>query len=65
MEYKKGDSLSYKILDEEYYSRGYGINYETKTSIIREILYRMENGDLISMKNIQAEVKEPKKDSPK
>lgn len=47
MEYKPGDILTYKTLDEEYYSRGYGISYETKTSKIVEVYYKMENGDLI------------------
>jgi hypothetical protein len=62
MDIKEGDAIMYKILDEESYSRGYGICYETKTSKVREVLYRMENGDLISVRNIQMleEDKEPK-----
>lgn len=67
MNYTQGQTVTYKTLDEEYYSRGYGISYETKTSKISEICFRMENGDLITVRNIlQAEVgsqKEPKKES--
>jgi hypothetical protein len=66
MDYKPGQSVTYKILDEESYSRGYGIHYEIKTSVIREIRYVMENGDTITLRNIQAaEAKEPKNESPK
>ncbi len=70
MELKQGQTVTYKILDEESYSRGYGIYYETKTSVIREIKYVMENGDMITVRNIEQaqaekEAKEPKKESPK
>lgn len=68
MEFKKGETVTYKILDEESYSRGYGIYYETKTSVIREIRYVMENGDMITVQNIQdakEEAKKLKKESPK
>ena len=62
MNIQEGQTITYKTLDEESYSRGYGIHYETKTSKVREILYRMANGDLISVQNIQMaeEDKEPK-----
>jgi hypothetical protein len=65
-QYKEGDLITYKTVDMEYYSRGYGLSYETKTSKIVEICYRMENGDTITVRNIQTvedSKKEPKKDS--
>jgi hypothetical protein len=59
-----GDRVTYKILDQEYYSRGYGINYETKTSAIVEICYKMSNGDMITIRDIEkVEKKEPKKET--
>jgi hypothetical protein len=65
-QYKVGDKLTYKTVDMEYYSRGYGLSYEVKTSRVIEICYRMENGDLITAKIIEPEVcaeKEPKKET--
>jgi hypothetical protein len=68
-QYKEGDLVTYKIIDMEYYSRGYGVIYETKTSKIRQICYQMENGDTITVRNIQMEEedskKEPKKEQTK
>jgi hypothetical protein len=43
--YKVGDTITYKTFDEESYSRGYGVHYETKTGKITEIRYKMENFD--------------------
>ncbi len=65
-QYKEGDTITYKTVDMEYYSRGYGVIYETKTSKVVQICYKMENGDTITVRNIQMEEeskKEPKKDS--
>lgn len=45
---RKEDIITYKTLDMEYYSRGYGISYETGTSKIRSIHYILENGYSIS-----------------
>lgn len=42
---KVGDTVKYKTLDTEYYSRGYGISYETKTSKIVGFKVVLENGD--------------------
>jgi hypothetical protein len=47
-----GSVVSYQTLDEEYYSRGYGINYETKASTIVSIYYKMANGDMIEEKKL-------------
>jgi hypothetical protein len=67
-QYKIGDKLIYKTVDMEYYSRGYGLSYETKTSNIVDVCYRMENGDLISAKHLEPPVqaeKELKKETQK
>ena len=47
-----GNVVTYQTLDEEYYSRGYGINYETKASTIVSIYYKMANGDMIEEKKL-------------
>lgn len=52
MTYKVGDTVNYKTLDMEYYSRGYGISYETGTSKIRSIQYRLQNGITVSESDI-------------
>lgn len=44
-EMKIGDTVQYKTVDMESYSRGYGISYETKVSKIREFRVILENGD--------------------
>lgn len=48
----KDDVVSYKTVDMEYYSRGYGLSYETGTSKIRSVSYILENGYTISELNI-------------
>lgn len=42
-----GDQVTYETLDEEYYSRGYGVIMETKKTTIVGIKYIMQNGDEI------------------
>lgn len=49
------DMISYRTPDMEYYSRGYGINYETGTSKLVSILYTLENGYQITEFNILSE----------
>jgi hypothetical protein len=44
---KIGDQVTYETLDEEYYSRGYGVIMETKKTTIVGIKYIMQNGDEI------------------
>jgi hypothetical protein len=51
--FKVGDTIKYKILDMESYSRGYGLHYETKTAKIKEIRYEMENHDTIRESNLR------------
>lgn len=50
--FKIGDVVTYTTLDEEYYSRGYGINVETKASTIISIYYKLANGDIIEEKKL-------------
>jgi hypothetical protein len=50
--FKVGDVVTYTTLDQEYYSRGYGINYETKASTIVSIYYKMANGDMMEEKKL-------------
>ena len=38
-----GSSLTYTTLDEESYSRGYGIHYETKTNRISDIRFKVDS----------------------
>lgn len=45
--FKVGDVVTYKTLDMEYYSRGYGVSYETKGSTIVSICYKLANGDIV------------------
>ncbi len=51
-QFKPGDIVTYKTLDEEYYSRGYGVIFETKASTIVSIYYKLANGDLIEEKKL-------------
>lgn len=51
-QFKIGDTVTYKDLDMEYYSRGYGINYETKTGVIVGICYKLSNGEVIEEKKL-------------
>lgn len=50
--FKLGDVVTYKTLDMEYYSRGYGINYETKGSTIVSICYKLANGDTVEQNQL-------------
>ena len=50
--FKVGDVVTYKTLDMEYYSRGYGINYETKGSTIVSICYKLTNGDTVEQNQL-------------
>jgi hypothetical protein len=50
--FKPGDVVTYTTLDEESYSRGYGIHMETKASTIVSIYYKLANGDLIEEKKL-------------
>lgn len=47
-----GDTVTYKTIDMEYYSRGYGISYETKGSTIVSICYKLANGDIVEQKQL-------------
>ena len=62
---KKGDTVTYKTVDMESYSRGYGVYYETKTSKVVEICYRLENGDLVTSKTLELQGETPKKEPKK
>lgn len=53
MNYNIGDTVHYRVIDEEYRSRGYGIIYETGSSKIRSIQYTLENGITVSESGIQ------------
>ncbi len=48
-----GDKVTYKDVDMESYSRGYGISYETKTSTIVSICYRLSNGEIVEAKKLR------------
>ena len=50
--FKVGDVVTYKTLDMEYYSRGYGINYEIKGSTIVSICYKLANGDTVEQNQL-------------
>jgi hypothetical protein len=50
--FKVGDLVTYTTLDMEYYSRGYGLNYESKASTIVSICYKMANGDIQEEKTL-------------
>jgi hypothetical protein len=62
-QFKIGDTVTYKTVDMEYYSRGYGINYETKGSTIVAICYKLANGDTVEQK--QLTLVESKSEPPK
>ena len=51
--FKIGDVVTYKTVDMEYYSRGYGLSYETKGSTIVSICYKLANGDTVEEKQLQ------------
>ena len=61
--FKVGDTVTYKTVDMEYYSRGYGISYETKGSTIVSICYKLANGDIVEQKQlvlVESKSEEPK-----
>ncbi len=51
-QFKPGDVVTYTTLDEEYYSRRYGVSMETKASTIVSICYRLANGDVVEEKKL-------------
>lgn len=51
-QFKLGDVVTYETLDEEYYSRGYGVIMETKASTIVSICYKLANGDILDEKRL-------------
>ena len=61
--FKVGDIVTYKTVDMEYYSRGYGLNYETKASTIVSICYKLANGDIQEQTTLL--LVESKSESPK
>ena len=61
--FKVGDTVTYRTIDMEYYSRGYGISYETKGSTIVSICYKLANGDIVEQKQlvlVESKSEEPK-----
>jgi hypothetical protein len=55
-----GTTLTYKAFDEEYYSRGYGVQFETKQSTVDEIRYKVSSHyQDIGVNNIVSENKNP------
>lgn len=46
--FKEGDKVSYRDIDMEYYSRGYGVIYETKTAQVIEVYYKLSNGECVA-----------------
>lgn len=52
MSFEIGATVTYQTLDEEYYSRGYGISMETKTSKIISICYKLANGEIVDAKKL-------------
>ena len=62
--FKIGDKVTYETVDMEYYSRGYGISYETKGSTIVSICYKLANGDTVEEKKlvlVESKSEDPKK----
>jgi hypothetical protein len=55
-----GTTLKYTAFDEESYSRGYGVRYETKTNCVKEIRYKIDTHyHDIGVNNILSENKSP------
>ena len=52
VQFKVGDVVTYKTVDMEYYSRGYGLSFETKASTIVSICYKLANGDIMEQKQL-------------
>ena len=58
--FKVNDILTYTAFDEESYSRGYGVHYETKTSRIIEIRFKTDGHHYdVGEGNILSENKRP------
>jgi hypothetical protein len=58
--FKINDILTYTAFDEESYSRGYGIQYETKTSRVIEVRFKTDGHHYdIGEANILSENKRP------
>lgn len=55
-----GTTLTYTAFDEESYSRGYGVHYETRKSRVKELRYKVDSHyQDISVNNILSEDKAP------
>jgi hypothetical protein len=64
--FKIGDKVKYETVDEEYYSRGYGICMETKTSQVVSICYKLANGEVVEQRKLSlVNTVESKSDPPK
>jgi hypothetical protein len=57
--FKAGDKVSYRDIDMEYYSRGYGVIYETKTAQVIELYYKLSNGECVAEEKLSLVTKEP------
>lgn len=55
-----GSTLTYTAFDEESYSRGYGVRYETKTNKISEVRFKVDSHHHdIGVSNLLSEDKKP------
>lgn len=60
--FKVGDKVTYQDVDMEYYYRGYGLSYETKTAQVIEVCYKLSNGDCVpasKLSLVKTEVSNP------
>jgi hypothetical protein len=64
MSFQIGDTVKYETLDEEYYSRGYGISMETKVSKIVSICYKLANGEIVEEKKLECVERKQSKSEP-
>lgn len=51
--FRVGDKVTYEDVDMEYYSRGYGLAYETKTAEVIEVCYKLSNGECVSARKLK------------
>jgi hypothetical protein len=51
--FKIGEKVTYQDVDMESYSRGYGINYETKNATIVSVCYKLSNGEVVEAKKLR------------
>lgn len=71
MSFKISDTVTYETLDQEYYSRGYGLSKETKVSTIVSIYYKLANGEIVEerklvlVKPVEAVTKTPSSEEQK